>query len=423
MTITSYRTPVAAHSTPPTATPARVALTGLGLALAVIVGWDGSAAGRVIRVVVVGLAVAGAVLWVAEARQQARGWIQVVAGVVGVVAGLGIGLPHLTHGVFDAPGIAGMVALVAGGWLLVVGTVELLRVTPGWRKLLAVPLGLLIAVFVLYPVPMALYATNLPKPSLDAATPADRGLTFFDAQFTTDDGVELSGWYIPSHNGGAVVLAHGASATRSELLDYAAALSRHGFGVLLYDARGHGRSGGRAMEYGWLGDHDVSAAITYASKQLDVHPGWVGAVGVALGADQVLGAAATDERIKAVVADGATGRAMSDSGWLPKGPLGWVRRGVDAIAYGSASLFSNAAPPQSLQEAVAGMAPRPVLLVAGDTSSAGGEESAARWIQEGSPRTTQLWLSPGADRGAAFAAHPQEWEAAVARFLTATLLK
>jgi uncharacterized protein len=418
MSITTYRAPVTTQTTQ-TGNPARIALSVLGVALAAITCWDGSPAGRIIRLAVVLVVTGAAVLWVAEARQPVRGWIQLVGGLVGVTAGLGIGLPHLTHGDFDVQGVAGLVALLTGGWLLVLGAVEVLRAASLFGRVLAVPLAVALGVFVLYPVPMALYATNLPTPKLSDATPADRGLTFFDAQFSTDDGVQLSGWYIPSHNGAAVVLAHGASASRSDVLGYAQVLARHGFGVLLYDARGHGRSGGRAMEYGWLGDHDVSAAVTYASRQLDVHPGWVGAVGVGLGADQVLGAAATDERIRSVVADGATGRAMPDDGYLPAGALGWVRRGINAVAYGSAQLFSATSPPRSLQNAVLATAPRPVLLVAGSDS---GEADAARWIQEGSPRSAQVWVSAGAGRGEAYAAHPQLWEQAVIRFLQTTLI-
>ena len=47
---------------------------------------------------------------------------------------------------------------------------------------------------------------------------------------------------------------------RSAVLDQAAVLARHGYGVLLYDARGMGRSGGRAMNFGWYGDRDLAAA-------------------------------------------------------------------------------------------------------------------------------------------------------------------
>ena len=34
-----------------------------------------------------------------------------------------------------------------------------------------------------------------------------------------------------------------------------------GFGVLAFDAGGHGRSEGRAMDFGWYGDEDVRAAV------------------------------------------------------------------------------------------------------------------------------------------------------------------
>jgi pimeloyl-ACP methyl ester carboxylesterase len=416
----SLRAPVTA---PTGGNAPRVAFTILGLAIGVIVGWDGSTAGRLIRTGVVLIATGSGAVFVREARQPRRDWLRVTAGLVGTVAGLGIGLPHLTHGSYTAPGIAGLVALLAGLWLLVGGTVELVRTARNWKKLVAIPVAALLAVFVIYPVSMTLYATNLPSLSLDPATPADSGLTFFDASFPTEDGVTLSGWYIPSSNGAAVVLAHGASQTRSQLLTYAAVLARHGFGVLLYDARGHGRSGGRAMEYGWFGDRDVTAAISYTSSQLDVHPGWVGAVGVGLGADQVVAAAARDARIKAVVSDGATGRALSDTGWLPTGPTGWVRRGVDAVAYGTASLLSDAAQPASLRAAVTRAAQTPFLLIAGDGPSAHDEQSAARWIEGAAPTRTRLWTSPGAGRGAAFAAHPDQWESVVTAFLTTALLR
>jgi fermentation-respiration switch protein FrsA (DUF1100 family) len=103
-------------------------------------------------------------------------------------------------------------------------------------------------------------------------TPADSGIAYVDATFTTSDGVRLSGWYIPSMNGAAMVVLHGASSTRSAVLDQAAVLARHGYGVLLYDARGMGRSDGRAMNFGWYGDRDLAAAIDFVASQPDVDP-------------------------------------------------------------------------------------------------------------------------------------------------------
>ena len=105
----------------------------------------------------------------------------------------------------------------------------------------------------------AVAATNVPRPEI-GATPASAGLAYQDVTLTTADGVRLAGWYVPSSNGAAVVLRHGAGSTRSNVLPEAEVLARHGFGVLLVDARGHGQSDGRAMDFGWHGDADIDAA-------------------------------------------------------------------------------------------------------------------------------------------------------------------
>ena len=59
------------------------------------------------------------------------------------------------------------------------------------------------------------------------------------------------------------MLLHGSGSTRSAVLDQAAVLAEGGYGVLLFDARGHGESGGRAMDFGWYGDADIAGALDY----------------------------------------------------------------------------------------------------------------------------------------------------------------
>ena len=162
----------------------------------------------------------------------------------------------------------------------------------------------------------AVAATNVPPTSVGSATPADRGMSYRDVEFETADGVALSGWYVPSTNGAAVVLMHGAGSTRSGVLDQAAVLADHGFGVLLFDARGHGRSGGRAMDFGWYGDQDTSAAVSFLQAQPDVDDQRIAAMGMSMGGEQAIGAAAADPRIGAVVAEGATNRVAGDKAWL-----------------------------------------------------------------------------------------------------------
>ena len=393
-----------------------------GLALAVIVGLNGSPPWQVARVLVVG-ALTALALWVlGSARRGIRAVAALSAGLIGTVVGIGIGVMHVTHDTVDVTAVAGVVCLASGLFLLGVGSVASVRALPGWWKLLTVPLALVLLLFVLYPIPNALYATNVPRPAVDAATPADRGLTYLDAQFVTSDGVALSAWYLPSTNGAAVVLLHGASSTRSAVLDHAAVLARHGYGVVLFDARGHGRSGGQAMEFGWFGDVDIAAALTYLEARPEVDPQRLGAVGLSMGGEHAVGAVATDTRIRAVVGEGVTGRTAVDKGWLPRHWRGWIQRGIDAVLYGTADLLTDASPPIRLRDAVAEAAPRPVLLIAGGAVMGNAEVDADSWIRAVSPDTVQVWVVPNTGHTAALRTQPRQWEAEVIGFLDAALL-
>ena len=177
-----------------------------------------------------------------------------------------------------------------------------------------------------------------------------------------------------------MALLHGAGSTRSSVLDHAVVLARHGYGVLLFDARGHGRSGGRAMDFGWYGNDDVSAAVSFLLAQPGVDDERIAAVGLSMGGEEAIGAAAADSRIRAVVAEGATNRVASDKAWLSD-RFGWrgaIQEGIEWLTYRTADLLTAADPPTSLRDAVDVMAPRPVLLIAGEERQ--DEELAGQFI-------------------------------------------
>jgi fermentation-respiration switch protein FrsA (DUF1100 family) len=285
-----------------------------------------------------------------------------------------------------------------------------------------VPVGLLAALVLLVaPATLALASTNGPHAELGAVTPADRGLAYDDVTFRTSDGVRLSGWYLPSHGGAAIVLLHGASSTRTAVLDQAQVLARHGYGVLLFDARGHGASAGRAMDLGWYGDLDTSAAVSFLARRPGVDPSRIGLVGLSMGGEEAIGAAAADRRVRAVVAEGATSRSRADRGWLPTHWRGRVQRGIDAVTYGLTDLLTDAPPPTPLRDAVRQTAPRPVLLIAAGDSPGDSEPAADRWIRAASPRTVSLWVVSGAGHTEGLATHPRQWEQRVVGFLDRAL--
>ena len=348
--------------------------------------------------------------------------LPVLAGVVGTAVGLGIGVRHLQVAGPSLLAVAGLASLVAGLVALIAGGIELVGSLRSWRKLLAVPVGLLAIWFLLWPLTAALMATNVPPTSLGTETPANRGLAYEDVDLLTSDDVRLSAWYVPSRNRAAVALLHGATSTRSNVLDEAAVLADHGYGVLLVDARGHGRSEGVAMDWGWYGDLDIGAAVSYLSERPDVNPERLGVVGMSMGGEEAIGAAATNDAIRAVVAEGASSRVTVDDDdlILPDHAGRWFNIGQTWIQRSITDALTGARPPLALREAVVATAPRPVLLITG-SNALGGEVSAGPRLRDASPDNVELWEVPGASHIAGLATAPDEWEIRVITFLDRAL--
>ncbi len=393
-------------------------MVGIGVGAALIVV-DGAWSWALLRVLALVGCILLAVYVVGRGPTVASGAVAGLVGLLAIAAGGAVFVSYRGTGP-TVRSIGGAVALAGGITALVFGIVAVVRSMRGWRCLLVVPAVVLAAYAVGFPVAIAVYATNVGRPELERVTPADRGIAYRDVTFTTLDGVSLSGWYIPATNGAAVVVLHGASSTRSAVLDQAAVLARHGYAVLLYDARGMGRSGGRAMNFGWYGDRDLAAAIAFVSSQPDVDPHRIAALGESMGGEEAIGAMAAEDRLRAVVAEGATNRVAGDWGWLADryGVRGRMQQAVQWLTYHLADFLTDAPAPISLRDAVRA-ANRPVLLIA--AGNVRDETDAARYIQGGAVSQVEIWTVPGADHTGGLRSRPSEWEQRVTSFLDEAL--
>jgi pimeloyl-ACP methyl ester carboxylesterase len=345
----------------------------------------------------------------------AAGLLVAVAGVLATAAGAGLGIRHLQKTGLSPTAVLGLGLMVVGVALLALAVAGLRRSVHGWRRLWLVPAGL-VALAVGYAVALAVSLTVVPPTEHPAGrTPAAYGLVAEEVEFTTADGVPLSAWWVPGTNGAAVVLRHGAGETRAAALPQAQVLARSGYGVLLVDARGHGSSGGRGMELGWYGDLDVAAAVGFLAEQDGVDEGRIALLGLSMGGEEALGAAA-DRRIRAVVAEGATARTAEDKdGWLPGGLPGAVQRGLDLLTYGLVDVLTPASPPQPLVQAVAEADDTRFLLIT--AGSVPDEARAATVLRDRSPDRVEVWTVRGAGHTHALAAAPEVWAERVTTFL------
>lgn len=89
------------------------------------------------------------------------------------------------------------------------------------------------------------------------ATPAAAGLRFEDLRIRTEDGETLAAWWVPATTGkmqGAVLLLHGNAGSIADRIIYLPHFAAMGYGVLLIDYRGYGRSSGTPSEAGTHAD-------------------------------------------------------------------------------------------------------------------------------------------------------------------------
>ena len=384
-----------------------------------LAGLDGSPGWRVARVLAVVAVTALAVWLIRLTGRVTQATTAILLGTAGTVTGAGIASAHLAKAGLDAAAILAAIVLVTGLFLLGWGAAALVRAIPGGWRLLAVPVALALLEFVLLPLTVAVNAASRPPGPLGAATPARYGLVYQDVAFRTADGVRLSAWLIPARNGAAVVQLPGAGCTRTAVLPQAAVLARHGSGALLVDTRGHGRSAGHAMDFGWWGEPDLAAAVSFLARQPGIQAGQIAVLGESMGAEQALAAMGSDPRIRAVVAEGATGQQLADHGWRPHDVTGIIDRGMEWVQYTTAGLLSGAPRPASIRDAIGAAAPRPVLIIAGGAVAS--EPVAARWFQAASPATVQVWVVPYAGHTQGLATAPRAWEAHVTGFLNAAL--
>ena len=173
------------------------------------------------------------------------------------------------------------------------------------------------------------------------------------------------------------------------------------------------------MDFGWWGDRDSAAAVSYVGLQPGVQAGKIAVLGESMGGEQALVAAGSDPRIRAVVAEGATGQQLADHGWLLHGIDGALTRGMEWVMYTAAGLISGAPRPLSIPEAIRAAGGRPMLIIPG--GAAAHEPDAARWFQAASPATVQVWVVPRAGHTQGLATAPRPWEARVIGFLNTAL--
>jgi pimeloyl-ACP methyl ester carboxylesterase len=351
-----------------------------------------------------------------------RASLALVFGVLGLVTGLVQADRLLVEG-FSAAALCGLLPLVAGVVFLAIGVrvawVSRKRGGPLWwtvlRRALVVVAGLLIVYWVVLPVSLAIFATERPR---DPVESVDLGRPFEEATLTTRDGLQLSAWYVPSQNKAAVV-----TYPRAWTIRQARMLVEHGYGVLLLDPRGYGDSEGDPNAYGWGSARDIDAAVAWLRRRPDVQNRRVGGLGLSMGGEVMIEAAARNPGLKAVVSEGAGIRSVRES-LLRRGPSTLekvLQYPQDLMQTVSVWVLSGETVPMSLKNASLLVGPRAVLFLYGEDGQE--VESAVNPVYYDAAFAPKgIWEVPGSGHTGGIEAQPEEYERVVIGFFDQFLL-
>lgn len=103
-------------------------------------------------------------------------------------------------------------------------------------------------------------------------TPEDYHLDYESISFTAQDGITLSGWWIPSKNArGTMLICHGNGGNISHRLDTILIYHKLGMSVFIFDYRGYGKSSGRPSEWGTYRDSEAAWQYLTEERHIDAN--------------------------------------------------------------------------------------------------------------------------------------------------------
>jgi fermentation-respiration switch protein FrsA (DUF1100 family) len=248
----------------------------------------------------------------------------------------------------------------------------------------------------------------------------EKHIVFQALDLVTDDGVHLATWYTPPKpalsgvegNGSLVLLAHGHGDNRPEWMYVM--FVKAGYGVLAWDARAHGSSGGDFSTLGYQEVLDVKAALDFAKKQPEVKH--IGGWGGSMGAATLIRAAAQFPEIEALAVDSPYVSLDEQVDYLVPYPLAnplakfllRLKLGVDL----------NDGSPGAL---IGKISPRPVYLIEGDGDRVTPPDAAQElYNAAGEPRW--LWTEKDVTHMAMYLDNPRKYERRVVGFFDEYLL-
>lgn len=164
-------------------------------------------------------------------------------------------------------------------------------------------------------------------------TPAELGLDFENVNFESEDGMQLSGWYIPAADTRLTVLfCHGNGGNIMHRLDSVSIFNNLGANCFIFDYRGYGQSQGRPTEQGTY--LDAMAAYKWLTEAKNISADGIIIFGRSLGGSIAAQLAANVKAAGLVLESTFTSYIDMGKKYYPYLPVGWFAKyRYDTVEY------------------------------------------------------------------------------------------
>lgn len=250
--------------------------------------------------------------------------------------------------------------------------------------------------------------------------PPGTTLPLEEVTFDGADGIRLAGWYVAPKNGAVIILLHGYGGTRASMLWHAETLVEAGYGVLMYDERASGESGGDHRSFGWEDGPDVLGAVNFIQERLGKEQVPIGIAGCSMGGQIALQGAIQSAEIDAVWSDGPGIIRSADNAPAQNVVHVLVKISNHMLDAMYVQKLGIPAPPPMIAQ-IHKIAPRPIMLVGGGTEVGvlGSESAKIDHFARFAGPNAQVWIIEEATHCDGPAQRPQEYAQRFVEFFDA----
>lgn len=255
-------------------------------------------------------------------------------------------------------------------------------------------------------------------------TPKDYELPWEDVTFSNEEGLRLTGWFIPAKRptDATIVVLHGLGSNAGDMLLNVLGLAQAGqWNLFLFNFRGHAESQGNQTSLGPLELQDLDAALKCVKSKYPDQTRRLAIYGHSLGASVSVVGAARHPEIQAVLVESPFARTRDTIFRFAR-----MFYGIPAFPFMYLALFFarlrlgvslwDFAPIREIGK----IAPRPLFVIHAERDlRMPTEEMETLFAAAGEPK--ELWVVPGADHGEPWMVAKDEYDRRMIEFFRRTM--